>query len=69
LRIDHAGELPRAEAPQVGGKEIHLRAPQPVAQHRVVGDFLQVLGEAGVVQLAQVSNSWQVSQRVPVSRL
>ena len=54
LLIDDAGELPRAKAPQVGGEEIHSGPPQPVAQDRVVGNLLQVPGEAGVVQLAQV---------------
>ena len=54
LLVSDARKLSRPEPPQVGGEEIHLRSPQPIARDRVVGDFLQVPGEAGVVQLAQV---------------
>jgi len=54
LLIHHAGKLARAKPPQVGGEEIHLQPPQPVALHRVVGNLLQMPRQAAVVQLAEV---------------
>ena len=53
LLIHDAGELARAEPPQVGGEEVHLGPAQAVAQQGVVGDLLQVAGEGRVVQLAE----------------
>ena len=69
LPVGHAGKKGRAAMPQIRREKIQFRAAQMVAADRVVGNFLELPGQGGVLQPPRLANSWQVSQRVPVSRL
>ena len=53
LGIEGAGELRGAKPSQVGGKAVQFRPALTGAQARVVGDFLEMPGEGGVIELAQ----------------
>src|SRR6266850_6777301 len=54
LAKDNTREFPGAKPPKVGREKIHLRALQTIAPQRVVGNFIEMLGQLRVGELPKL---------------